>query len=386
MPTIVKSPSVYGTLGDLSTYTVSSAAVPVDTADSSGSIPTVSATFVDGTDVEYLIGEGFSLENPSIGKQDGDIVNITNPSGSNRHSVDVHNIMARLNTEHRLFPMADFSSIESNYLPVFSLEYWTQQCGIFNSKVPGDVLFFQSQWGHYGAFAKDVTRPLKSLLYSSGESHQGFLNEGRIMNSLPKNAEALLTFPDKEGLTDMGNLLPIMIPQDTSGEVLVFGATIGLYGTGRQGEIVWRMKDAEGVLKYIRLRANTTTGFYIDKSEDGTTFTQLGNISAPVGTYSLYLGVYRNVAGTVFDFRVLGSDSSLVGSFAITSGDSTIKDSLSLFQVSYRGENVGSGSALLYADVFISAMKSIPTVRPVVQKSITPGTKTSAHKIGRAHV
>ena len=383
MPTTVKSSAEYAQLGDLSNYSVSTAAIPVDTADSSGGIPTISATFVDGTDVEYLIGEDFSLTNPTIGKYDGEIVSVGKDSGSHRYTLDVHTIMTRLNTEHRLFPLADYNGTDSTYLPCMALEYWTQQCGIFYTATPGDVLFFQSQWGHYGAWAKDITRPLKSKLTAAGGfNHQAFTNEGRLMNSFPRNAEATLSFPDKAALTNMGSYLPVLIPSAPDTDVMVFGATIGLYGTGRQGTITWRMIGPRGAKRQIKVTADTATGFTLATSEDGISFTTRGSVAAPTGTYIFFVGVSETAGGTKFDFSVLNADGSPQGSTTATAAGSNIKGSLSLTQVLYRGEDVGSGDPLLYADVFISLMPSVPVTRPVAQKSITLGPKATSFLIG----
>lgn len=383
MPTTVKSSAEYAELGDLSNYSVSTAAIPVDTADSSGGIPTISATFVDGTDVEYLIGEDFSLSNPAVGKYDGEIVNVGKDASSHRYTLDVHTIMSRLNTEHRLFPLADFNGIDSPWLPVMALEYWTQQCGIFYTAVPGDALFFQSQWGHYGAWAKDITRPLKSKLTSgSGFSHQAFSNEDRLMNSFPRNADATLSFPDKDKLTNMGSYLPVLIPSAPSTDVMVFGGTIGLFGTGRQGTITWRMTGPNGAKRQIKVTADTANGFTLSTSEDGITFTPRTSVAAATGTYTFYVGVSETAGGTLFDFRVYNADNTVAVSQQVTVAGSNIKGSLSLTQVLYRGEDMGSGSPLLYADVFIALMKSMPAARPVVQKSITLGTKATSFLIG----
>lgn len=271
MPTTVKTSAKYGSLGDLSTYNVSTAALPVDTADSGGSVPTVSATFVDGTDTEYLIGEVLTLETPSLGKYDGDIVNLGMGKGSNRYTVDVHNIMARLNTDHRLYPLADYNGVESSYLPVFTLEYWTQQCGIFYSKVPGTPVFFQSQWGHFGAWAGDISRALKSsLAISSAEFFQADFAEGRLMNNIPRASTATLTFPSKATLTDMGSYPPVLIP--STGQ-MVFGGTFALYGTARRGHATWQMVDTKGTKRHIRVTADTASGFTLYTSEDGITYT-----------------------------------------------------------------------------------------------------------------
>lgn len=381
MPTTVKSSAEYAELGDLSTFSISTAALPVDTADSSGAVPSISATFVDGKDTEYLIGETLSLEAPALGKYDGDIVNVVLTKGTNRYTLDVHNIMARLNTEHRLYPMADYNGVESAYLPPFTLEYWTQQCGIFYSKVPGSPLFFQSQWGHFGAWAKDVTRALKSsLTITSGEVFQADFAEGRLMNNIPRASAATLTFPDKTALTDMGSYLPVLIP---STGYVVFGGTFALNGTSRRGHVTWAMVDPKGNKRHLRVTADTDNGFTLSVSEDGITYLNRGTIAAPANAvYAFYVGVSQTSTATTFNFSVLNSDSTLRGSLSPTVTGSVIRDSLSLTQVVYAGDDVGSGTKLLYADIFISQMETIPTERLAPQKSITIGEKTSTHMVG----
>lgn len=380
MPTVVKSSAEYSDLGDLSTYTVSTAAMPADVVDSNGSVPTIGVTLVDGKDTEYLIGEDFSLATPSLGQYDGDIVNVSMSKGTNRYSIDVHNIMSRLNTEHRLYPLADYNGIESVWLPLFTLEYWTQQCGIFYSKVPGAPLFYQSQYGHFGAWARDITRPLKTDLAAVSEQFQAAVIDGRLMNNIPRNSIATLTFPTKKGLTDMGTSLPVLIPGDTG--FMVFGLLQTLTGTSRRGHTTWRMVDANGVKRHIRVTGDVDAGFTLYTSENGTTYTSRGNIPAPAGgTYTIYVGVSQIGVNTSFDFYVYNSDNSLRGSLnsTILTG---IRGSLSLTQVLYVGDDVGSGAKMHLSDVFISLMDSVPVGTLAPQKSITTGVKTSAHMVG----
>lgn len=379
MPTTVKTSAKHGALGDLSTYTVATAAMPTDVADSGGAVPSISATFVDGKDTEYLIGESFALASPSLGKYDGDIVNVGMGKGTNRYSLDVHNIMARLNTEHRLYPLADYNGVESSFLPVFTLEYWTQQCGIFYSKVPGTPLFFQSQWGHFGAWARDITRPLKSALFSGGESFQADWAEGRLMNNFPRNTQAILTFPAKAQLTDMGTQLPVLIP--SSGH-MVFSSTIGLYGADRVGHTIWRLTDAGGTNRYLRVTASSTGSLKLSTSEDGTSYATRSTIPVPPnGVYTFYVGVSQNATQTTFNFSVYDSVGSY-GTHITTVTGTGIRGSLALSQVTYVGDNIGSGAKLLYADTFISQMDTIPVGRLQPQKSLSAGVKTSTHMVG----
>ena len=381
MPTEVKTSAKYAELGDLSTFSISTSAIPTDAADSSGSVPTISGTFVDGKDVEYLIGEDFSIEAPAWGKYDGEIVNVGKTYGSAKSAIDVHNIMARLNTEHRLYPMADYNGTESSFLPAFTLEYWTQQCGIFYSKVPGKPLFFQSQWGHFGAWAKDITRPLKTTLTASGsELYQSDVVGDRVMNNIPRNALATLTLPDKTKLTDMGTKLPVLV--SATGKT-VFGTTFRLGGTGRRGHVTWLMADPMGVKRSIRITADSAVGFTLSTSENGTTYTSRGTIAATADyIYTVYVGVSQTSTATELTFTIFNEDDSLLGTRTATMTGSGIRDSLALTHVLYGGDDVGTGTKLLYADVFISQMDAMPTACLVPQKHVSTGVKTSSHMVG----
>ena len=380
MPTEVKTSAQYADLGDLSSFSISTAAIPVDTADSSGSIPSISTTFVDGADEEFLIGEDFVLESPAIGKYDGEIVSISKDSSSSRYSLEAHSIMSRLNTDHRLYPMADYNGFDSTYLPVFTLEYWTQQCGIFYSKVPGTPLYFQSQWGHFGAWAKDITRPLKTALFATSEQFQSRLQDGRLMNNIPRNSIATMTFPNKDRLTDMGTTLPVLIP---SVGQMVFGGKLGVFGTSRRGHITWNFVDPKGAKKAIRVTADTVAGISLSTSENGTAYTSRGTVAEAVnGVYSFYVGVSQTATATRFEFSVYNAAGAMTGSFAVTLDPCTIRDSLSLTQMAYTGDDTGSGTSMVFADVLVSLMDSVPVGPLTAQKTISTGSKPSSHMVG----
>jgi hypothetical protein len=379
MPTTVKTSAKHGSLGDLSTYSVETSAFPVDTSDSSGSIPTVSATFVDGKDVEYLIAEDFTLETPSLGKYDGDIVNVNKTAGSNRYSLEVHNIMTRLNSELRLYPLSDFSAVDSPFMPVFTLEYWTQQCGIFHCKVPGSPIFYQSQWGHMGAWARDITRPLKTSLLLASEGYASDWSGDRVMNNLPRKSEALLDFPGKTYLSDMGGYLPVLIP---SKGYMVFGGTFRMTGTSRVGHVTWRMIDAKGAKRYLRVTANSSGSLSLSTSENGVNFVSRGVLSVTVGEEASYfVGVSQTATSTSFRFSAYSATTSF-GTHTTTTTNSGFRGSLSLTQVVYAADDTGSGTMMLHGDEFISQMETMPTARLPFQKSITVGLKASKNMIG----
>jgi hypothetical protein len=357
----------------------------VDTANSSGSIPTVRATFADGTDPDYLIAENLSLTSPGIGAYDGDIVSISRSANSNTYSAEVHSIMTRLNSEARVFPLTDFLGIQSVWLPASGLEYWTQQCGIFYSKIPGEPIFYQSQYQHYGAWGKGVTRALKSGLfrYSGSENFGAGTRQGRLMNILPRDSAAIVTFPSKSTLTNMGSYPSVLIPDDASGKVMTFGTTVAIEGTGRQGVFTWHMIDPTQKKRSLRVQVDTASGFVLQTSEDGVNFFTRDSIAADgTGEYTFYVGVTTTATATKYSMKVIRPGSVYHGGFGATVTGSNLRGSLALTQVIYRGSNTGSGSAFLYADNFVSLTDGVPTTWPVPQKSITPGIKPTDFLVG----
>lgn len=383
MPTVAKTSAQFSKLGDLSAYNISSSAVPVDTADSAGSIPTFSATFTDGENPEYLMGESLTISNPTVGSYDGDVVNYSKAKNTNRYNLDIHSIMSRLNSTKRIFPVTDYAGIPSVWLPASGLEYWTQQCGIFNTKVDGDVIFYQSQFQHFGAWGRGITRALKSgiSLFSGSESFGSGLVSGRLMNILPRDSQAVVTFPSGTTLSNMGSYPSVLIPPVASGNVMVFGGTVYIGGTGRQGLFYWTLTDPTGAKRWVKLQIDAASGFVLQTSDDNITYTTHTAVAATSTEHTFYLGMTTTSTATNFTLRVLDTAGTATSQSVVVTG-SKIKGSMALTQVLYRGSNVGSGLPFLYSDIFVSSMAAIPTVWPVYQKAISPGVKETDFHVG----
>ena len=197
MPVTAKTSSKLAKLGEISTFSVSTSAVPVDTADSSGAVPTLTATFADGTDTEYLVGENVTVKAPSIGTFTGEVVSRGKSANSNRYDVSADSIMARLNTDIRTYPLSEYLTVSSGWIPVYSLEYWTQQCGLFYTAVEGDVLYYQSGYGHVGVFAKDYSSQLRGTRNIAAGGTQGamYYRYGRIWTGFGYDYDTLTHSP-----------------------------------------------------------------------------------------------------------------------------------------------------------------------------------------------
>lgn len=377
MPTVVKSSSKLAKLGDISTYNVSTTAVPTDPSNSTGAVPNLSATFADGIDTEYLIGETVSLTSPSVGTFEGSVVSRSKAANSAQYNVSVESILGRLNSELRTYPLADYSMGGYNvYLPLYCLEYWTQQCGLFYTKVPGDVLLYQSGYGHFGLFAKDYTKPLRAIRATAGGGTSGgmYSRYGRVWTGFGYGFDATASLP-------WGNYLATPIPGNS--DRLVFGADIDLVGTSQTADITWNLRRGGSTKPGIRLSIDTEVGFQLKSSEDNSAFGTRITSTVPKGQrYSVYASISRTGSNTRFTLTVFNSNGVLVDSQTVLYGSSNIKGNLSLMSVNFHGYTGGSGSELAYANMFVSRMSADPAKRIEDAKSLTPGVRGAKFMVG----
>lgn len=385
MPTVAKSTGKLSVLGDLSTFEASSSAIPFDTTDSSGSVPTFNATFANGVNTEYLIGETLTIENPTIGQYSGEIVSVTKAANSNRHVVDSQSIMARLNSDLRLYPLSDYAETESVYMPLYSLEYWSQQCGIFFTKVPGDVLFYQSNYGHLGAYAKGINRPVRAKMYAppvGGEVGHATLVNGRVAFGYGMNFTSQVILP-KSRRNGIPSMLPVLIPRAADTGYMTFGADVMLDGVGRAGKTTFRLVDGKGKTFSIHLNVDSEYGFSLGVQNGIDTPVSLGSIAAGrVRTYHVTVDVrYTNATTMEFTFTVLGMDNELIGT---TTGTfvPTATGSMTLLDVTHYGDPGGYGSETLYFNAFVSRAMGKTLYAPVDQKQLVPGRKATPYMIG----
>lgn len=382
MPTVAKSSSNISKLGDLSTFDVSSSAVPYDTNDSAGSVPTFRAMFVDGTEPEYLLGETLTLTNPSVGTYSGEIVSYSSSANSNRYSLDSNSIMARLNSELRAYPLSDYAGTDSVWIPMFALEYWTQQCGVFYSAVEGEPLFYQSQYGHFGAFAKGITRPIRSTRPSGPDPAKPMSQDGRMVVTFGRNSEWTVNMPQPKVGAAASEYLPVLIPSGPTRKV-VFGGDVYLDGIGRRGWITFYFKSATGVQLALRLQADTNSGFTLFTSDVADTYASRITIPAfNERKYTFLIGVSSNPLGySYFTLTIVDADNNIVGTTTITTA-TFIRGALTLTKVKYRGEDVGSGRDMTYSNIFISQNETMPTHGGVTQKALQYGYKAADFLIG----
>ena len=379
MPTVIKSSSNVSELGDLSTYNISTSAVPYDTTDSSGAIPTISATMADGEDVEYLIGENLSLSNQAIGSYAGEIVEVSHSPNSNRYTMSAETLLSRLNSEQRLYPSPSKSS-PTAILPISTLDYWSQQCGVFYDAVPGDVLYYQSNFFHWFAFAKGATKPIRGINYAAGagageELSSGYTLGGRYVSNFGKNRELTVDFPAAEPL-------PILIPSPADSKVMVFSSGVLNQGTGRRATITWNFTTPTKKSLAIRVTIDNSAGISYQVNDNGT-FLAAETISGAVnGNYRVLLTLASaDDSFTRIGFRVISGTGAVLNGLTQTRL-TPLKGNLSLTKIVHRGEDQGTGDQILHWGDFISVMDAMPSARLTAQKSLTPGPKSAQTFVG----
>jgi hypothetical protein len=384
MPTVAKSTSKISKLGDLSTFGVSTAAIPTDTSDSSGALPTFNVTLANGTDTEYLVGESLSLAGPAIGSYTGDIVSYSKAKKSAQFTLSAESMLSRMNIDLRTYPLSDYNGItEYPLLPIYTLEYWTQQCGIFYTAVPGNVLFYQSGYGHFGAFGKNIVRPLRSSRYPavSGGSNGITIGVGdRVYTGLGRGFTAAVNFPAPVTGTKADAYLPLMVPAVAS-QKLVFGIDVGLTGPGNSGTVTWNMVTPDGKTNPMTLSLSADSGIQLQVMQDGVLTTIL-TASVPNRTiYSVYVGLSGSGAGVKFDLKAVSSAGVVVASSS-TTVTTALTGSLSLRKITYYGNLGGAGDEIYVANHFISLMADLPAGTLPTQKSLAVGYKGSAFMVG----
>ncbi len=383
MPVVAKSTSNIAKLGALSTFDVSSSAIPHDTNDSAGGVPTFNATLVDGENTEFLIGETLTVTSPSVGSYSGEIVSVSKAEGSNRYNLSASSMLARLNSEIRLYPLSDYVGVDEPYLPLYALEYWTQQCGIFYSAVEGDTLFYQSQYGHFGAYAKGITRPIRSLRPAvSADRSVPILKDGRVVVTFGRDSQSVLNLPAPVVGEKSTGYLPVLVPAGAT-EKVVFGGDIIMEGLSRRGTITWNFKNGLGWPLGLRLEADCDNGFTLYTSDIANTFVSRIVIPVPnTAHYTFLIGLSTPTVGTTtFTLTILDANKAVVGTGSVTIG-THLRDSLMLTQVVYRGEDQGTSDPMCYSNIFISQMKTMPTTAGVTQKAFTPGYKPAQFLVG----
>ena len=287
-------------------------------------------------------------------------------------------MISRLNSEQRLYPSPS-KAAPTVIMPIGTLDYWTQQCGVFYDNVPGDVLFYQSNFFHWFAFVKGSTKPTRGINYivtgSTGEDvASNNLYNGRYVSNFGKNRELTTAFPTTAPL-------PVLIPAYGTPGVVVFSSGILNTGTGRQASITWNFQTPTLKKTSLKLIIDNSAGITMQVFDTGSWAT-LGNIPNVInGDFRVNIGLSSTSTRTLFTMNAINTAGAVVGT-ATADASTILAGNLSLTSIVHRGEDQGSGSQMLHWGDFISILPAMPTTRLTVQKSLTAGIKPAQTFVG----
>lgn len=209
-------PAPLGTqaLGKLADFSVSTSAVPLNPAEGSGGVPTVTGTFIAGERPRSVLGQAVEVRHDAIGTWKGKAVHVTTGSGE-KVPVTIETPLSKLGSDLRLFPvMPPAASVDT---AMQAIDYWTQQAGMPYDAIDGDLLFYQSAYGHPYAYGRGVS---KVKLIEQGSATTASVG-GRLVRSFGGTTKAWDT-PDAR--------VPVTV-QGSSVLVLQTGAQLPSSGT-----------------------------------------------------------------------------------------------------------------------------------------------------------
>lgn len=143
----IKRTATQTPIGSLATYAVTQTATPRDPRDTSGQIPTFSATMADTSgDSKTLIGEGVTLEDWTGTVLDGTVTQVVKGAESGLSQLDTASIFSKINTEQTTFPIVVDETYYNPGEAVF--RHWLLKCGIPEYRIEGTLLHYitPSRW------------------------------------------------------------------------------------------------------------------------------------------------------------------------------------------------------------------------------------------------
>lgn len=127
-------------VGTLADFSLDSAAIPVDPRDSSGQIPTMSATVTDlAVPVNTLIDDDVTFRDWSGSDTTAKVKAVRRGGNSGLTMLDTSTLFDRLNTEQTTFPiiLPEASTVGST---LTALEHWCLMAGVTKFRTPGNLL------------------------------------------------------------------------------------------------------------------------------------------------------------------------------------------------------------------------------------------------------
>lgn len=362
----VVAPAELGTtpLGKLVSFNVSTSAVPINPAEGSGATPSVSAGYIKGVDTEFALGETNVLTWGNIGTYEGEIVRLSLPEGSDVATISQDTALTLLNTEMHLFPFID--AAPSVWTAARAIDYWTQQCGLFYDKVPGDCIAYASGFGHTDSYGAATTARFYEKL-TGGTTATTVLNNRSVktLGSAVTGTTAFHELPE-------GNVA-VSVPKNRK---LVASIGLGLRGTGRTATVAWNMIDSEDQAHSVSVSATSAgliTGSIGGVSVTSTTVT-------PNGDYRVTFSIER-VSSTAVVGKLTVHADDLAGTGLLVYASNATVASYALPTVAYLTSIThvsagGSGAEMLRWGTYLSVTVGHPMELPAVQKALSQTGKT----------
>ncbi len=319
---------------DTNGFTINSSAIPIDVGDSSGGITTASSTHtIDGDSPEYAINQLLSLNDSDAGVYKGTIVSVKKNKNAGLVSFDSESLMNKLTTTQRassvyrgmtiktkrkVYPIYRGTGIPT-YLVSAAVDHWTQEYSLFYDRVPGQVIAYNSMFGHDNMYTPTITLPPQEVPSVGGTPVMpSYRDTGtRVVRTLPVNGvigmpmARLTSLSGKQAAINSGLTpsqaallakqeagLALSMPKATDTTQLVF--SIGFVvtaGAARAGNVDWNFNNGSiGAPNTgsLRLAFDTAAGFSLWTAEGAGAFTsQLSSLGQPIpaGTYRAYIGL-----------------------------------------------------------------------------------------------
>lgn len=359
-------PAELGTtpLGKLVSFSVSTSAVPLNPAEGSGAAPSVGASYIKGADPEFALGETNVLSHGAIGTYEGEVVRLGLPRGSDVASISQDTLLTLLNNELSLFPFID--AAPSTWTAARAIDYWTQQCGLFYDKVPGDAIAYASGFGHTDSYGAGTTARFYEKLTGGTTATQ--VVGSRSVKTLGSAVTGTTAFHE----LPKGSV-PVSVPEHSK---LVASIGLGLRGTGRTTTVTWNMLDAKDATYNVTISA--TSAGLISASVAGVPIDSTS--VAPNGDYRVTFSIDR-VSATAVVGKLSVHTDDLAGTGTLEYSGASIGASVALPNVLHLTNIThvsagGSGSQMLRWGTYLTVAKSHPMELPVVQKAFSATGKT----------
>lgn len=387
-PAISSIDSTEVDLGDLADYTITSAAIPLDVSDSSGSVTSFTTTHaVKHQNSAYAIGQNLTLETGDGGVFEGKVTTVGAP-GNGVMSLTADTLMASLAVDKRVYPI--YQGFLSDKVSV-AVEHWTQTAGIFYDRVPGKVISYHSFFGHdyvYGTIPEQ--RPRLRNLNTTSTLYQEY--DGRLMMRLLRGDRYELrtaTMQKPDAMFPATDNVPIS--PYTAEEQMVFSQGFAVQGEGHSGMMVWHMNSARadqlgGKPVQLRILWGNTSGFTVQLGHPGgSTYNLLPATGAlAAGNYRVLIGVREHPIpdNTLFTIRIINETTGALAASRDVYATTPLRGSqVQLSHVAYTVDAAGSDTFTewgLYG-YFVSAMPAgqMPSAPLLVNKDFDSSSVTA---------